>query len=272
MKLRTAGLDDDAQKLEDCHSRFIIQLCTGCSVVKKFPNRCDNFFCPECQPTLSRARAKSVEWWTIGLSQPKHVVLTVRNIPDLTRGHVKQLKRWFRNLRTRKFARGWHGGFYNIECTNEGRGWHLHIHALIQARYIDKFQLSEQWSQITGKMGRIVDVRDCRKADYLKEVTKYTVKGSQLAAWSPDKIAAFVTAFKGVRTFGVFGELYGKRTEYAEWLAANATKATRCPCGCDEFKYYDEHEWLMKDLVPFESLPTRPPPQQPDPQIQFDLR
>lgn len=272
MKLRTAGLHEDAEKLDNCHSTWTFQVCNGCSTVKKFANRCDNFFCPECQPGLARARAKAVQWWTIGIAQPKHIVLTVKNVPDLTKAHVKQFKRWWATLRRRKFAKNWTGGFYALEVTNEGNGWHLHLHALIDSRWICQKTLVEQWQDITGNAGRICYVKDCRKSDYLKEVTKYAVKGSELAAWSPEKIARFVEAFRGVRTFGVFGSLYGKRTAWKEWIQSQNAQLQKCNCGCSEFRYYDEHQWLMLDLKPVGPICSRPPPQLPDLQVQFDLR
>jgi hypothetical protein len=154
-----------------------------------------------------------VRWWTEQIQQPKHVVLTIRNVPDLTGDHVDELRKWWNQLRRRKFAKGWRGGFYTIQTTNKGKGWHPHIHALIDARFIDESELSKQWLAVTRGAGYNVRVRDARQEDYLREVTRYAVHGAQLAAWTPDQIATFVRAFTGKRTFGVFGSLYAVRTQ-----------------------------------------------------------
>jgi hypothetical protein len=117
-KLRSAGMLAEAEALEDCHSHFTVALCDDCGKTARFPNRCDRFYCPECQPGLAYDRKKQVEWWTNQLQQPKHVVLTVRNQPTLEAGHVDELRNWFTKLRRRKFCKNWTGGFYSMECTN----------------------------------------------------------------------------------------------------------------------------------------------------------
>src|SRR6267378_113545 len=265
-KLRSIGRQEEAAKLENCHTRYTIAVCQKCRTVERFPNRCDNFFCPECQPRLSNDRRKAVEWWAREIHQPKHVVLTVANVPDLTKFHVTEMRRWFTNLRRSKFCANWKGGFYALEVTNEGRGWHLHIHALVDAKWIDSFALSEAWQRSTNGLGRIVKVRDARGCDYLKEVTKYVVKGVQLAAFKPDDIATFIDSFTGVRTFGVFGSLYGKRTEFAEWFKAIRNAKPLCKCGSCDIRYFDELAFLETDLAPCvesQSLPPPPPERTP---------
>jgi hypothetical protein len=268
-KLRTAGWEEDARKLEDCHSFHVVQVCNDCGRVAKFPNRCDQFFCPECQPHLAKERTRQVEWWTNLIAQPKHVTLTVKNIPDLTSAHVDELRAMFTRLRRRKFARGWKGGFYAIECTNEGRGWHLHIHALINAKWIDTIALRDAWQASTKGFGRIVNVRDCRGQDYLREVTKYAVKGVQLASWSPEQITTFISAFRGKRTFGVFGNLFAQRTQFAEFIATLKSARPKCECGSCNVRYMDDHEYLLLDLVPTTTALPRPPPE-PTLGLKFD--
>lgn len=270
-KLRESGRGDLAQALEDCHSHYTVAHCNDCGKVTRFPNRCDRFYCPECQPRLAYDRRRSVEWWTKEVSQPKHVVLTIRNVPQLLPEHVDEFKGFWSKLRRRKFARGWRGGFYSLEVTNEGRGWHLHLHALIDARWIDAAELARQWSDCCRGFGNIVKVKDAREQNYLAEVTKYAVKGSQLAEWTPADIVQFITAFAGKRTFGVFGTLYGKRTEFAEWLAQIRDQKPLCPCGSCNVAYFSEHDWLLRQLKDDgQPLLSRPPPRQ-DSQVELAL-
>ena len=258
-KMREIGLLDFAEKLEKCHTIYTVAQCTKCGTVKKFPNRCDLFCCAECQPRKSNDRRKAVEWWTRQINQPKHVVLTVVNLADMTSFHVNEVKKWFRALRRSKFARNWTGGFWNLEVTNEGRGWHIHIHALIDAKWIDARELSEAWQRHTNGLGRIVKVLDCRNKSYLKEVTKYAVKGPQLAAWSPEQIKTFVLTFDHVKTFGVFGNLYGKRTQFAEWFKAVRDAKPRCECGSCSVLYFSEAQFLERDFLPTQERPLPPP-------------
>jgi hypothetical protein len=187
-------------------------------------------------------------------------VVTVRNTTELTREHIMQVKKWWRLLRRRKFCRNWLGGFYSLEITNEGRGWHIHIHALVNARWIDAPKLALEWDNVTNGMGRIVKVQDCRQQDYLLEVLKYAVKGSQLAKWSAPDVATFIRAMTGVRAFGVFGSLYAKRTEFAEWLAIVKAGHRVCACGCNQARYFSEAEWIIHETAADHQPQPRPPP------------
>jgi hypothetical protein len=250
----------EASTLENCHSYYTFAVCDGCGQARKFPNRCDLFYCPECAHHLARHRKMQVEWWTKLISQPKHVTLTIKNIYDLTSGHVDELRRMFTQLRRRKFAANWVGGCYRIECTNDGNGWHLHIHALVEAKWIDQDQLKTNWLSVTRGFGYIVRVKDCRGADYLHEVTKYVAKGNQLAAWQPAEIATFVRAFTGRRTFGVFGSLYGARTKFAEFIASIKQAKPRCECGSSACHYYDAAGFIALSFVPENLAKPRPPP------------
>lgn len=255
-KLAAAGMVAEAIVIGGCHTRLSIATCLNCSRTKQFLNRCDRFYCPACQPRLANERRDSVEWWTKLVSQPKHVVLTVRNTDTLTREHVQHLRDSFTRLRRMKATSSWKGGFYSLEVTNEGSGWHLHLHALVDCRWVDARELSLLWDKATRGRGCIVKVKDVRDRSYLQEVTKYAVKGTDLAKWAPADVAAFVTAFTGVRTFGVFGTLYGKRTEWRAWLDSIQGQHNACECGCVDWKVQSEGEWEWSGL---ESAP-RPPP------------
>jgi Replication protein len=245
-KLREAGRYDLCEPLEHCHSESIHLRCTGCKRTNTVWNRCDLFYCARCQPRLARERSESVEWWTHQIAQPKHIVLTLQNTIGFTTDHVRHIIKSFSRLRRMKIWRNVTGGFYRVEVTNEGKGWHLHLHVLCDVRFIDSGLLAQAWDKANRQTGYIVKVKDCRDRDYIREVTKYAVKGSELARWPGCEIATFIDALTGIRTFGVFGVLYGKRTEWREWLETIAVKRGTCVCGCSDFKVCSdkELEWL----------------------------
>lgn len=244
-KLKEVGCWDIAETLDGCHSAQSWAQCNGCAKVRTFWNRCDNFFCPACQPTLSRERAESIEFWTHYVKQPKHVVVTARNTDHLTFRQVKWFKACIAKLRRRKFAKNWRGGCWSLEVTNEERGWHLHAHILVDADWVDAVQLSQQWAKLVGQDFAIVSVKDCRGKDYLREVTKYACKGSELAKWTGPQIAEFIHAFQRQRTFGVFGSLYGKRSDWAAFVASLKVSRQTCDCGCDRWTIYSESDWKI---------------------------
>jgi hypothetical protein len=49
-------------------------------------------------------------------------------------------------------------GFYVIQLTNTGAGWHLHLHVIFRGGFISQAQLSKQWCEITHG-SYIVDIR-----------------------------------------------------------------------------------------------------------------
>lgn len=259
-KLRSISRDDLARTLEDCHTHYTVAKCKRCGKVEKFPNRCEHKICPECQPRLASDREKIVAWWLKGVAQPKLMTLTVKNVPDLSAGHVEEFQKWWRNLRNRKFASNWIGGFYSLEVTKEGNDWHLHLHAIIDARWIDQNQLSIEWRSVTNGQGYIVDVRDARAHAYQQKVKKYVVKGQQLATWRPEEIAILVDAFENKRCFGVFGSLYGMRSEFAEWWKQIRKSKPVCECGSCEHYLFSEQSWLEQDFTATSHDSSIPPP------------
>jgi len=215
---------------------------------------------------LARDRQKAVAWWIQTLRQPKHVVLTVRNTDTLRKPYVEAFKAAWKKLRNRKIAADWKGGFWSLELTNEGRGWHLHLHALIDSRWIDAKQLSQEWGKLTGQDFAIVKVKDCRAAEFLQEVCKYTVKGTDLATWPKEQLADYVKAFQGVRTFGTFGNLYDRLPQYHEWLATITSEREQCDCGCTHFTFIDAR---IYDLDLNNHPTTAPPVPTQNPQLNL---
>lgn len=266
-KLLSVGRLDLSGPLAECHTVETCRVCNGCKRVSVYFNRCERHYCPECAPRLARERRESVEWWAKEIGEPKHVVLTVRNSDDFTKAHVQWFKQCWSKLRRRRFARGWRGGFYRLEVTKEKRGWHLHLHALIDAGWIDARALAVEWAKIVGQDFAIVKVKDVHDRSYLAEVTKYTVKGSQLATWTGEEIAEFIDAFDGVRTFGVFGSLYGKRTEFREWIETLQAGKVACSCGCNDFRILSPNELAWSRLQAegcISASRPMPPPEEPD--------
>lgn len=244
-KLREAGAPGLAEPLAACHSRKGFAVCTGCYKSTAFWNRCDLFYCPTCQPRLAHERAKAIQWWAAEVTQPKHLVLTARNTNQISPEYVRWFKSCITKLRRSKLADKWRGGLWSLEVTNEGRGWHLHAHLLVDTAWIDLKALAIKWGNLVGQDYAIVYGSDARQTDYLKEVCKYSVKGSQLAAWSPTDVVAFVRAFTGQRSFGVFGSLFGRRKDYRAWLDSILATARICECGSKHFRVMDsnEHDW-----------------------------
>ena len=139
--------------------------------------------------------------------KPVFVTLTVKNGDDL-KERFNHLKNSFKTYQSRrrdwlKKGRGYnefckaHGIVYAYEITNNGKGWHPHLHMILLVDdWIDKDKLSAEWYAITGD-SFIVDVRRVKpskaevdtidvkqqKEDYsdgFMEVFKYAMKFTEL--------------------------------------------------------------------------------------------
>jgi hypothetical protein len=238
-KLDSIGRGDLVSAMRECHQWEQSMTCKGCGKGKVITNRCEIRWCPLCSARLARERVEELKHWSTTLRQPKHVILTSRNSQCLTKRRVRLFQAALAKLRRLKGARNWQQGTWSLEVTNEGRGWHLHAHLLVEADWIDSGWLALSWAKLIGQDFAIVKVKDARAKDYLQELLKYVVKSSEMASWPPEEIAEFMTALKGRRSFGVFGKLCGRRREWRLVLRSVRDKRNRCSCGCNDFTIDD---------------------------------
>lgn len=237
------------ENLSRCGEDVIYRSCKGCGKWSGLPYQCSMKFCPRCNWRIARKRAELCRLWTMTIEQPKHVVLTCRNFPVLTRKRIRDFGRAFAKLRRQRLWRDVEGGCVSTEITNEGKGWHLHAHILANVRWLPADQLAVLWGKLVGQDFGIVKVKDCRGESYVHEVTKYVVKGAQLAAWAGEEIAQFIHAIKGVRFFAAFGSLFALQREIRAKMEANKPPPAPCECGCMDFTYETERASICKEFI-----------------------
>lgn len=243
-KLRQVNRADLATPLELCHSFQVHRICQGCHVDHPSPNHCDRFYCPMCISRLAWHRRRRIEWWTHQVTEPKHLVLTIRNTNILTKSYVQKFRKALSRLRRSQLFSRVRGGLLSLEVTNEGRGWHLHAHLLVDGDYIPAGALAQKWAKLVQQDFAIVKIKDCREKSYLIEVTKYAVKGSDLAAWEPSLIECFIDAFTGIRAFGTFGALFKDNALRSKQLSDLELPHQICSkCGAEDFWFLDESEF-----------------------------
>lgn len=151
------------------------------------------------------------------------VTLTVRNQPDLGEAleHLTDSLKLLHHRRVEKKSRSLMrdiaGGVFSIEVTNNGNGWHPHVHAIWLAEsQPDVYALRAEWEQITGD-SFMCDVRPIEKltdcgpdidphAAGFAEVFKYAMKPSELG---PERMVEAYPILKGRRLLGSFGVFRG---------------------------------------------------------------
>lgn len=195
------------------------------------------------------------------------MTLTMRNVSDLSHDAVRHLRRAFGKLRNRKLWRA-HvlAGVASIEVTNIGNGWHPHLHAVLDCRWLAyktpepgrkqtptthpeiyqaaAAELEAAWSRCLGQETSSVKIKRCSAETVTKEVLKYSIKGSDLIE-SPDRIGDIIRALDATRLLTTFGRAHGsavreiraqaKAEHSLEEEAFKALLPPRCYCGCEEW-------------------------------------
>jgi Replication protein len=222
--------------------------CKDCGKTETFFYGCNRKWCPRCAPRLAKIRADKLRLWVAKISQPKHLVLTMRNFPVLTRREIRRFQKALLKLRKQKLWSKVKGGCMTMEVTNTGEGWHLHAHCLLDVRWLDMEQLAKQWADLLDQNYGIVKVKDCRGTDYLNEVAKYVAKGSELATWSPEQLWEFICAIKGVRFFAAFGSLFKMTKQIRAELAMSGAGQRECECGSQNYVIENELTATLSDI------------------------
>jgi hypothetical protein len=197
---------------------------------------------------ISRRRLQLIQLWAKRITQPKHVVLTQRNTEKFTGATISKFQKDLGRLQRSKLFHEVSGGCASLEVTNEGRGWHLHAHLLLNVPWIKGSRLAVAWSKIIGQQFAIVKVKDAREMDYLGELCKYVCKPEEMADWKPSDIAAFILAIRKRRFFKTFGTLYNFRSEVVAELHALKPEPRMCGCGCGEFRFESEQSSIMRQI------------------------
>jgi hypothetical protein len=231
-----------------CGHEPIFCTCTKCHKTETFAYACNRKYCPRCSPKLAKLRIAKLKIWASKITQPKHLVLTMRNFPVLTGRKIREFQKALLQLRKRELWREVKGGCATIEITNSGEGWHLHAHLLLDVRWLDMSELAKVWGNLVGQQFGIVKIKDVRGQEYLAEVAKYVVKGNELAKWEPEQIWEFICAIRGKRFFFAFGSLFQMTKEIKRELLRQRADGKTCECGSSEFIYETEADAILGEI------------------------
>lgn len=174
---------------------------------------------------------KAIEAQTTTWTQPKFLTLTLKSQGLTLREEIQRITTSFRALRRRKYwtDRVTHG-IWAVEVTRNARtmDWHVHLHCLLNATFLEKQWLSTEWHKITGD-SFIVDIRKC-DAKAVKYVAKYAAKGLNYDTVSETRkhktkrewkdIWHVAENMKGLRLMGTFAnaEKLKRAPDYEEFL------------------------------------------------------
>lgn len=214
--------------MRECGSPVVL-VCTCCGETRTVEFHCKRRWCPACQPMVTARRMDRWRHAISGLQWPLFVTLTIPNSPDPD--SLRNLKSAWSKLRRRKLIREKvKGGVATFEVTNKGNGWHPHIHAVCDCRWLSihvpeplrtdpphvvkakcemaQRELSSLWGDVLGIDSAVVWVQRVKQVDQMAaEVLKYCMKGDEMLTCS-DKIAPMLEVISSTRMLAGWGSLH----------------------------------------------------------------
>lgn len=204
-----------AERMSDCCSKLYLYRHQPTASYATRANSCGYRWCPNCGPVqVYMARRRVLE----NLPPPQHrlsfLTLTQPAVLDRPLGEcIRNIRTAFTRLRKTDL---WHkyvsAGVYVLEITlNNQTGWyHVHIHAIIDARYIPDHQLQDAWSEAL----RTPAILNLSAVDNPLATGRYLA--SYMAKPLPDelyadhaRLASALSALVGVPTMKTFGAWHG---------------------------------------------------------------
>lgn len=196
------------------------------------PLTCNQRICPACVPKLRAQNiAKVLELLEAvdehrqknGRRTPRwrFVTLTVRSFDQFLPMRRFVAKAWGKLIRHRFWQRSVDACVACWETTHTAAGWHVHVHALVDA-FIPRETLVRAWEKVTDGLGQAVGVhisepKGGRKA-IARELAKYVAKdlggaaAEQTTAWgvagTPHRLAEFLDGSFRWRTLRTYGDCY----------------------------------------------------------------
>lgn len=255
-RLRREDAHDLASKIDDCGS-ILRLMCTTCSAVKKVEVACKRRWCPACAFLVQRQRLKRYQFAVSLMQWPLFITLTIENTtnPEC----IRTIREFWGKFRRRKLiADRIQGGVSTIEVTNEGNGWHPHLHILADCEWLAlhtpkpyprdnadtirqkcdfaRLELSALWAHLVGQQKAIVLAKRVGGNEALIYSLKYATKGSELLECK-EPIAPLIRVLSKSRMLSAFGTLHGQGLDDPE----EEKPACICPDCMNETSYIPEH-------------------------------
>lgn len=138
------GENEFAEKLKTCAKKVLIH-CLNCDHDLVTEQHCKRRWCPVCARVISAERVAKFSGAIKRMNSPLFVTLTMPNVTEARAG-IQSIRaafgrwkrqKWFRELDVK-------GGIASLEITNRGRGWHPHLHVLLDCPWLAPKRLKPQ--------------------------------------------------------------------------------------------------------------------------------
>lgn len=274
-RLEAEGEFDLAEKLANC-GLPIEMVCAHCGEHGEVETHCKRRWCPACAWLVQRKRLERYSGAVKLMRYPAFLTLTIANSPDPE--SVRKLRKDWAKMRRRKIIAGKvSGGIAAIEVTNKGKGWHPHLHAIIDSKWLAvstpephwtdtpedyalklksaQAELAIIWADTIKQPISVVWIKRCKSQEALVYSLAYAVAGEELVK-CPEAIGPLIRVIEKTRLVSAFGNLYGRTAEMDD---------DEKPCACCK------NCGTEKSIVPLSVIYSmvRPDPETLGPSVPF---
>ncbi|GAI76758.1 unnamed protein product, partial [marine sediment metagenome] len=192
-------------RLEECRSLAWFAIHLTDHTVTVLSSACHLRWCPCCAQARANYLSHSVADWYSTCKSAKLLTLTLRHTDEPLEDQLDHLYEAFGKLLRCKYmrarVRGWIW-FFQVKWIHETDGWHPHIHALLDADYIPKVEISTRWAKYT-QGSYIVNIKACWSAESAaNHVSRYATRPGTLSSVPPDRRLQLMQALHGRRIVG----------------------------------------------------------------------
>ena len=236
-EFKNAGLEELSHAIDECEEVQQLVLCTHCASAWYVPKFCRKRVCPLCSWKLAKERSYYIKLMTHGMKFPKMITLTMPTWTTNPRDGISYIRDAFSRLRRTKLFKNCKGGAYQIELKQKPNGWHIHIHAIIDAPFIPYQHIFSAWKTEIGHDCPQIQITAAGNDKMKEYVCKYVAKAGGFEH-DLTGIVAWYKATRGIRLFGTFGEWFNATIEEMEDEDTPARPGPVCPfCGAVNTTY-----------------------------------
>ena len=187
---------------------WLLRSTTDPNLYRFAADRCKDRLCPACQRSRAHTIRANLEPRITG-RDIRFLTLTLRADDTNLAQRLKRLYASFRLLRRRPLWKDRAtGGLACCEVTynRDSGNWNVHLHLLVEGRYIALADLKAEWLACTGDSSHVDIQRPRETCGVLKYVTKYVTKPTDIDnELSPLRLDEYVHAIGGHKLVFTFG-------------------------------------------------------------------
>jgi len=186
-----------------CGENYYWWSCDKCGNAFKVHVTCKRRTCLKCAGIRSRQLVEMYLPVVSTFKWPCFITFTLKvDFLKTAKEQVDKIIASFRKLRQRKV---WDAkrGLFGIEMVKKEEAWYIHLHGLIDSKWMDHDALSSAWFKITGDSYVVYLKRISDRRGALREVLKYQTKIWELSEEDKEFVEETFEHRRFVNAFGI---------------------------------------------------------------------